>query len=480
MIATLLLVPTVAGLLCMVFPAKARSRLLLVAAAIIHATLVAAMWLAPPRSTLSGWIALDPLGLLFLSVTSVLFLAGAIYGVGYLEHDEQTTARPASVRKESMFVGGLLLFLATMTLVTVSQNFGLLWVGIEATTLTSAPLIYFHRNHRSLEATWKYLLLCSVGIALALLATFFLAASWGTTEAGDLQLPHLIGRADTLNPVWLKAAYVTFIVGYGTKMGLAPMHNWLPDAHSESPSLVSALMSGALLNCAFLGILRMSQVGQAAGLGAFGGQLLTGFGLLSMGVAAIFIISQPDYKRLLAYSSVEHMGILALGVGLGGLGTYAALLHSVNHSLTKAALFLTAGNLLAWYQSTRIADVRGLWYTMPVSGGLWIAGVLAIVGSPPFGPFVSEFTLLRAAIGQGHPLVATLYLMFLALIFVGMVTAAVNMTQGRPVHPRRARESLLSVVPPLGLSLAVLFLGWHIPEFLQHLLEQASAMLGAG
>ena len=194
---------------------------------------------------------------------------------------------------------------------------------------------------------------------------------------------------------WLKAAFIFLLVGYGTKMGLAPLHNWLPDAHSQAPSLVSALLSGALLNCAFLGILRGHQIMLGAGLGGFSGTLLVFFGLVSMFVAAIFIVGQGHYKRMLAYSSVEHMGILALAVGLGGAAAFGGMLHAMCHSLTKCMLFLLAGNILARYHTYSSYDVHGLRWTIPVTGALWMGGFLAIVGSPPFGLFVSEFRILK-------------------------------------------------------------------------------------
>src|SRR5437867_3015043 len=365
---------------------------------------------------------------------------------------------------EATFTACLLLFLAAMTLVTVSQAFGLLWVGIEATTLASAPLIYFHRHHRSLEATLKYLLICSVGIALALLGNFFLAVAasgHGITSVG-LVLPDLLHGARALRVAWLRAAFLLFLVGYGTKVGLAPLHTWLPDAHSEAPSVVSALLSGALLNCALLGIMRAQQVCAAAGQAAFGQGLLIGFGLLSMAVAAVFIPGQSDYKRMLAYSSVEHMGILTLGLGLGGAATFGSMLHAVNHSLTKAALFLVAGNILAAYRSKSADDVRGVLRTLPVSGVVWVAALFAITGSPPFGTFLSEFTILKAALDQGRAAVAITYLALLAVIFVGMATAVLGMAQGRArgFHPPSARrEPLLSIAPAAALAALVLFLG---------------------
>ena len=386
-------------------------------------------------------MAIDAAALLFLSITSVLFLAAAVYAVGYLanesrpgKHHDDEEELPFVNFPEAVFAGCLLLFLATMTLVAVSRHLGLMWVGVEATTLASAPLIYFHRHHRSLEATWKYLLICSVGIALALLGNFFVAVA--ARSAGGpmihLTIDDLVAHADSLNPLWLKAAFLFFLVGYGTKMGLAPLHTWLPDAHSEAPSVVSALLSGALLNCAFLTILRTHSLLSAAGLAVFSSDLLVLFGLISMAVAAVFILGQADFKRMLAYSSVEHMGILSLGIGIGGVATFGAMLHTVNHSLTKAMLFLAAGNILALYRTKSTTRVRGVLRTLPITGVLWLAGFLAIVGSPPFGPFLSELTILKGVLDAGRPVVAVAYLLALAIVFVGMATIFLRMAYGPP------------------------------------------------
>ncbi len=240
---------------------------------------------------------------------------------------------------------------------------------------------------------------------------------------------------------WLKVACLLFFVGYGTKMGLAPMHTWLPDAHSEAPSVISALLSGAVLNCAFLGLLRVQQVCVAAGMEHFTRDIWIALGLVSLVVSAVFIIGQTDYKRLLAYSSVENMGILALGVGLGGAGAFGAMLHAVNHSLVKAMLFLLAGNIVARYQTKNILQVRGLLRAAPVTGALWIAGFLAITGTPPFGPFMSKFTILKAALDGGHVWITTFFLASLGVIFIGMTTAFLGMAQGTPEKPLPARRT---------------------------------------
>ena len=485
----LLLVPAVSGIACFFMKGDAARRAVLVLTALAHAGLVVATWLAPPAAALGGWLRLDGLGQLFLSITSTLFLAAAVYAVAYLHRESRVAHQDFGEgllftnAPEATFTACLLLFLAAMTLVTVSQRFGLLWVAIEATTLASAPLIYFHRHHRSLEAAWKYLLICSVGIALALLGNFFLAvaASNPGGEPIPLLLDDLIREARQLNGPWLKAALLLLLVGYGTKMGLAPLHTWLPDAHSEAPSLVSALLSGALLNCAFLGILRVQQVCAAAGFAPFGQELFVVFGLLSMLVAAVFIAGQADFKRLLAYSSVEHMGILILGVGLGGAASFGALLHAVNHSLTKAMLFLVAGNILSAYGSKSTADVRGVLRVLPVSGILWVVGLFAITGSPPFGPFLSEFTVLKGALDQGRAAVAIVYLTLLAVIFIGMMTAMLRMAQGTAAEPRtagRAKEPVLAVLPPAALATVVLILGLYIPPVVRSAIEEAARLLG--
>ena len=489
MIAALLLIPSVAAVGAFLVRWPRSARVILLAAAAAHAAVTArAWWVVPPSAVLTGWVGLDATGLLFLSLTSALFLACAVYGVGYLrrERDQTADSREGFLfghARQATFIGCLLLFLATMTLVCVSAHLGLLWVALEATTLASAPLIYFHRHHRSLEATWKYLLVCSVGIALAMLGNFFVAvaASRGPAVQGahgsHLTLSWLLSPARQLDPVWLKAGFILLLVGYGTKMGLAPMHAWLPDAHSEAPSMVSALLSGALLNCALLAILRAHRVMGAAGLGAFSGQLLTILGLVSLAVAAVLMIGQTDFKRMLAYSSVEHMGILALGVGVGGAATAGAMFHAVNHSLAKAMLFLLAGNVLAACRTKDATQIQGLLRRLPLSGPLWLAGFLAIAGLSPFGPFISELMILRGALAAGQTAAAVGFLLALGVIFVPMARLVLAMTYGQPAAPA-VREPWWSVAPPLALAAGVLMLGLWLPPGLARLLAAAAQAAG--
>jgi hydrogenase-4 component F len=518
------LLPAAAAVTAFLIRAHLPRRLLLVGTAAAHAFLVGWLWAAPSRFPPFGaWIAVDSLGALFLGITSLLFLVVSLYAVGFLRRESgSTSADPEEGflfqnTPEALFTACLLGFLSTMTLVTVSRHFGLLWVAIEATTLVSAPLIHYHRHHRSLEAAWKYILLCSVGIAVALLGTYFIAAAvprGGTGGVTSLTFDRLIERAAQLDARWLKAGFLLLLVGYGTKMGLAPLHAWLPDAHSEAPPVVSALLSGALLNCAFLAILRVLSVCAAAGLGQFGRQTLLVFGLASMAVAAGLIIGQADYKRMLAYSSVEHMGILAVGIGLGGTGDWGALFHAVNHSLTKAALFLLAGNILAAYGTKKSAEVTGSLRRIPVSAVLWIAGFFAILGAPPFGAFTSELAILRAAVTSGSWVVVALYSLLLAAVFAGMIGVLVRMTQGgnratvpaavgagpvgssahigaahhasaAPAVPLdalvaapRLREPVLAVAAPFALLALTGTLGVFVPGVLDRALRQAAVLLG--
>lgn len=490
MLEALLLVPLLAAGLTLAIRADGLRRAVLVLAALAHMALVAATFILPVTPAWGGLFELDAPGQLFLTLASLLFGAAAVYAVGYLGHESPGPKRDFqdgsafSNTPERIFTMCLCLFLAAMTAVCTTRNLSVLWVGIEATTLSSAPLIYFHRHRRSLEATWKYLVICSVGIALALLGNILFSVAFydPANPLVSMNLPAMLPRAATAAKPWLKAAFIFALVGYGSKMGLAPMHNWLPDAHSQSPSLVSALLSGALLNCAFLGILRGHQVLCAAGMAPFSGELLVLFGLLSLATAAIFVVGQGDYKRLLAYSSIEHMGILALGVGIGGGAVFGAMLHAVNHSLTKGALFLLSGNILAVYHTRSCHDARGVSRALPVTAALWMAGFLAIVGSPPFGIFVSELTILKAMLAGNHVVAACFYLGLLAVIFIGMSVPVVRMVQGPlpPAVTRPGRESWLSVAPPLALLSATLVFGLYLPAGLTDFLRRAAAAVTTG
>jgi hydrogenase-4 component F len=472
----LVVAPAVLGLAALAIRSVRVGLTILLGTSGAHVLAVVSLWTgaaAPGPDTL---LRIDFLGLLFLSVTSLLFLAASLYTVPYLlrgTHDTQAAPR--------RFVPCLLWFLSAMTLVAATQNLALMWAAVEGTTLASAPLVYFYKRRGALEATWKYLLLCSVGIALALLGTFFLgiAASGNRAAGAELTLSAMMRAAPSMARPWLEAAFVLALVGYGTKMGLAPLHTWLPDTHSQAPSPVSALLSGALLNCAFLAILRFYQVCVASADFAFARTLLLLLGFVSLGVACAFLIGQGDYKRLFAYSSIENMGILAIGVGLGGAASYGAMLHAVNHSLCKAGLFFVAGNVLRAYGTTSVREVRGVLRRLPATGVLLTALFLAIGGVPPFGPFWSEFLIFQAAIHGPHPGLGLLFLALVAVAFLGMAGVLFPMLQGTsPEGEAGRREPALSIVTPLAMAVGVLILGVSLPPFLSAALARAASALG--
>ena len=425
----------------------------------------------PQPATAWGWLVIDPPGRLVLLVLTTLFSICSVYAVGYLRYRGELSNR--------IFCTCLLAFLGMTTLVVCSHHLGLMWVAIESTTLATAPLIYFNRTPRSIEATWKYLLIGSVGIAMALLGTFFLAYS-SLHEAGDSSLlfDHLLllARSHHLSMSWLQAAFVLLLVGYGTKMGLAPMHTWKPDAYGEAPGVVGALLAGGVTNCAFLALLRVYQICQAAGDSGYASRMMIFIGLLSMSFAAVFMVGQRDFKRMLAYSSVEHMGILVLGVGIGGPALLGSLLHMINNGITKGVLFLSAGNIHRSFGSKTTDEVRGAMRRVPLSGTCFLLGFLAVTGSPPFGPFVSEFTILNGAFTTGSYWIGAAFLTLLLVVFVGMGRTVLTVTQGRTLpgtRPTAYREGLLTCAPIIVSLAIILMLGTHIPGALKTMLREA-------
>src|SRR5262245_27302449 len=374
--------PLVMGLATLLVPSDRWRPWMLPGGAAVH--LGAALWAifppegAPPVSGLGGWLLLDALGKVVLGFLAVLFFLLSLYAPGYLA--------VRADRSNRVFCTNLFGSLAMMTLVTLSHHLGLMWVAMEATVLISAPSIYFNHNPRSLEATWKYLLIGSVGIAMALFGSFFLPYSG--LKAGletTLLFDELIKVAPQLSAPWLHAAFVLLFVGYGTKMGLAPMHTWKPDAYGEAPGIVGTLLAGGVTSCAFVAVLRVYQICRAGAEAEFAREIMIFMGLLSMAVAAVFMVRQRDFKRMLAYSSVEHMGILVLGIGIGGSAVYGAMLHLINNGLTKGVLFLSAGNIHRAFGSKLTDDVSGAIKRVPISGALRRMGLDAVDGSPRCG-----------------------------------------------------------------------------------------------
>ena len=350
------------------------------------------------------------------------------------------------------------LFVFTMLLAVTTDDVGFMWVAVEGTTLASVFLVNFERSRASLEASYKYVLICSVGIAVAFLGTVLIyladVSRFGEVEHA-LRWTTLRRLAPGLPPGLVEIAFVFLIVGYGTKAGLAPMHTWLPDAHSEAPAPVSAMMSGILLAIGVYAILRFKPIVDIAAGPAVARRLLLGLGLTSMAVAAAFLWSPRNYKRMLAYSSVEHLGLVSLGLGFGGpWGLAGAMLHIANHAIAKSVLFLLAGRIRTAYASIEIEAVRGLLARLPVSGPLFFAAMLALMGLPPFGLFVSEVMIFGAGFASGHLEVASVALGLLVVAFAGLLRTLQRMLYGEAAG--RASERGAWASAPLMTALALL------------------------
>jgi hydrogenase-4 component F len=480
----LLIAPATAGGACLLLR-SARAILLFVAAAVVAVTAVAAVvaeevFAHGPVEAGAGWLYVDALSAYHLVLLQMVFCLSSIYACSYFRR-EAAFGVAAARRFGTLWLGSL----SAMVLVLVSNNLGIVWVGIEATTLLTAFLICTHVSPASLEATWKYLIMCSVGVAFAFIGTLLVAASAAPAHLGGSEFllwTHLRAVAGSMDPAILKTGFIFLLVGYGTKVGLAPMHNWLPDAHSQAPAPVSAVFSGFLLNTALYCVLRyLPLVEVATGGSHWALDLLTGFGLLSILVAGAFIISQHDAKRLLAYHSVEHMGIIALGVGLGGLGTFAALFHVLNHSICKPLGFFSAGRLGQMYGTHDMARMAGAARGAPVWGRGFFLSMLALIGVAPFAIFMSEFQILKAAVDRGAFVVLALFLAGTGIVFIGALQHAIKAAWDSPAQqPAPERASLAEralVILPLA---ALLVLGLWMPEYLRSALDQAADVIRGG
>jgi hydrogenase-4 component F len=412
----------------------------------------------------------DALSTLLALCVSMVGALAAWLGPGLASGEDYDAAQTRRFR----IFGNLFTF--TMLFAVTSNNVGFMWIAIEATTITSAMLIPLHVTKASVEASWKYILIGSIGIALA----------FGGTVLGYFDFVNLVGRqeaalnwtvlrasAPQLHPEVIQLAFVFILIGYGTKAGLAPMHTWLPDAHSEAPAPLSAMMSGVLLAVALYAVIRWEAVVNAAVGTGFTDGLYIGLGVLSIAIAAFSLVIQRNYKRMLAYSSIEHTGLICVGLALGPLGTFAAMLHLLNHALAKSMMFFLAGRVLHRYGSTEIGRVSGLLKVMPWTGGLFAAGMLAVIGLPPFGLFISEFALFRAGFAAGRPWLMGLVLALLAVAFVSMIGHLNRMLYGAPTAGVPVGERDLWPLVPLGACLAALVvLGVVLPAPLQALLRQ--------
>ena len=439
--------------------------------------MILALWLlvAPPVVGAGAWFGFDPLARAVLPVVSILFLMCAIYGVTYL--------RSRNERPNRAFVGSLLLTLGLLSAAHQARHLGLLWITTEAVTLAVVPLLHFNGTPRAFEATWKYLLVGGTGMALSLLGSFCLGyASLYGGGAGDLTFTALAGQGRGLSATWVLVAWVLLLVGYGTKMGLAPMHAWKPDAYGEAPVMAGAVMAGGVTTVAFTAILRVRAVVAASGQGAAVDRSLLAIGLLSVLVGALMLAGTRDIKRMLAYSSIEHMGILSFGAAVGGPGLSAALLHVWGNSLVKGSLFLSVGNIHRASGERTTDEISGMAQLMPRSAALLVAGLFAATACPPFSLFFSELGVVRAAFEAGHPAAVAGFLGCLLLVFAGLARVVFAVVDGRP---RAVSRSLLNkfpetagvILPPLALLGLSIWLGLSTPGVLREAWRDAVLQL---
>ena len=424
-----------------------------------------------------GWFFIDSFNVFLVALTAFVAFTTALFSRPYMRIEQEHGKLNA--QRLRLYHSSYQIFIAAMLLALTTNNMGILWVAMEAATLATVLLVSLYRTPASLEAAWKYFILCGVGIALALFGTILLyfAAEKVLGSGGTALLwTHLNGVKTQLEPTVLSLAFVFLLVGYGTKVGLAPLHSWLPDAHAEGPTPVSAVLSGLLLNVALYAVMRSKVLVDGALGNEMAGNLMMGFGLLSVVLAAFLIKRQTDVKRMFAYSSVEHMGLITFAFGMGGaVANFAALLHMTMHSLTKSAIFFAVGHATQKAGTQLMSDIRGLIQTNPTLGWGLMLGTVAILGMPPFGVFASEFLIITTAMHE-HPWATPLLLLALGVAFASIFGKVQPMVFGATELPKLPYQPALTpVFLHLGL---VLMLGLFIPPYLAEWYRQAAALLG--
>ena len=466
LISLLLILPLVECLLLFLFKQEKLNNLMLQIYSIIH-FLVCSYYMFNESERFTGkYFSIDNSNIIFLFVLSIIFLAVSIYNKPYMNMEE------APVKRKRHYTYMLLIFVQAMTGVIISNNLGLSWVLVEATTLASAYLIYFTKTKTSIEAAWKYVFICSIGIALAFVGIILLTISTG--ELSSLNFYDLILNANTFNKFWLKLSFVFILFGFGTKMGLAPVHFWLPDAHSEAPAPASALLSATLLNSAFYVILKVFNILVIANCASYARLVMYIMGFLSLFVAAVFIYHINNYKRMLAYSSIENMGILIIGTALGGLGIFAAIIHLIGHSLIKASFFLTSGNILKIYGKKKIKKIKNIITNDKRTGWLWILCLLGITAFPPSVLFISEFLIIKSMFLKEHYILALIFVLLLTIILFGLAKAVFGMCYGENQKDKTSNTIKLPItmyIPQILLLITAFILGLYIPWNLTELVQ---------
>ena len=474
-LSALLLIPAVAAAILALLPDYRVTAALNVLAALLTLATATSLFVVQPVS--GQYLLVDDLNKVFIVLTTFVSFTTSVFSASYIRHEIETgRLTPTFVRFYHAMYQTLMF---AMNLALLANNIGLMWVAVEVATLTTVLMVGIYRTHEALEAAWKYFILGSVGIALALFGTIlvYMAARPVIGEGTDAMVwTILVARAGQFDPALLDVAFVFLLLGYGTKVGLAPLHAWLPDAHAEGPTPISAVLSGLLLNVALYALLRFKMI-MAACAGAIApGPLMVAMGLISVIFAALMLYRRRDIKRMFAYSSIEHMGIIVFAFGMGGaLANFAGLLHMTMHSLTKSAIFFAVGHIAQVKGTQKIADMGGLTVTNPVLGWGLVLGVVAIVGLPPLGIFMSEFLIVSSTFARQPVLTAILVLGI--LIALGGLFMRLNVVVfGEPKGVTRPAEA--SYVPMFTHLALVLMAGIYLPPALVAGFSNVAKLLG--
>ncbi len=481
------LVPLLAGLLCWRLREPVLLERINLLAFAVNAGL--AVWLAVEvlaRGTVEAWggiLRADSLSVLVVGLNAFVALACGIYAVGFLREERRLgKINTALLRRYYVLTP---VFVGTMMAVPLFDNLGLLWVALESTTLASVLLVRYYNQKSSLEAAWKYIIIGSAGIALALFGTVLVYSSAvnvvGLETGNGLNWSVLIGVAGECQKAPMRLGFLMVLVGYGTKAGLAPMHTWKPDAYAEAPVPSAALLGAAFINCAIYGIMRFFALASHCLGREYAGHLLVIFGVASILIAAPFVLVQRNFRRLLAYSSIDHAGIMVAALGFGGgLGALAAMAHMAFHSVTKPLLFFCAGNVQQHYGSPHFRKITGVIHTMPWTGALFLVAALAVTGVPPFSLFQSEFLTLSAAFAADRPWAAGLFVAGIVVIFAGFLGHISKLSLGQPARGAvPGAEGPWKLGAMLLVALPVFALGLFLPAPLLELLRRAADIIGA-
>ena len=421
---------------------------------------------------ISEVLSIDALSKLILITLSILYLGIAFHGIAYFSKCQFTN-------NNKIVTFSLVIFILFATLMVIANDLISMWIFLETASLACTPLIYYNENKASIEATWKYLFLCSIGIVLALIGMLFISYSAIIVGASDtsLSFTNILLNDKNFNQTWLKISFVFMFIGFATKTGLFPLHSWKADAYSVEPGIFGALMAGGVTSISWLALMRLIQIMNAAGESILVHSVLIFFGIISILFASISMFNQLDIKKILAYSSIEHMGIIALGFGVGGIGIFGALFHIFNNALLKGAVFIAVGNIRRAYSQKTTDFIRGAINKIPISGTIFLIAFLAIVGTPPFGSFFSIFSILQGSIAYSL-IVSLLFMLGLILAFMGMGKTIFNASKGIPQSVETGYKDTIGMyLSPLVFLCIILIMGLNMPDIFKKLLMDAAVLL---